>query len=64
MRLKEMFIVIDALDECQEEGRPDTIRLLTEVMKSLPCVEVFVTSRKEGDIEQALMESNTQQFRY
>jgi hypothetical protein len=59
MKLKEMFIVIDALDECREKDRPDIIRLLAKVMKDLPCAKVFVTSRKESDIERAFAESNT-----
>jgi hypothetical protein len=59
MKLKEMFIVIDALDECSEKHRPSIIRLLDEVMNGLPCAKVFITSRKEGDIERAFAGSNT-----
>jgi hypothetical protein len=58
MKLKEMFIVIDALDECEKE-RPTIIRLLTEIIKALPCAKVFITSRREGDIERAFVKSNT-----
>jgi hypothetical protein len=59
MKVKEVYIVIDALDECPENDRPDIIRLLTEVMALLPCVKVFVTSRREGDIERAFAETST-----
>jgi hypothetical protein len=63
MKLEEMFIVIDALDECYEKDRPIIIRLLAEVIKCLPCAKVFVTSRKESDIERAFVESNTPTIR-
>jgi hypothetical protein len=59
MKLDEVFIVIDALDECSEKSRPTIIRLLDEIMKGLPCAKVFITSRKEGDIERAFARSNT-----
>jgi hypothetical protein len=59
MRLKKVYIVIDALDECPEKYRPDIIRLLTETMSGISCAKVFVTSRKESDIERAFAESST-----
>ena len=59
MKLKEMFIEIDALDECSEKERPTIIRLLAEIIKALPCAKVFITSRRESDIERAFVASNT-----
>jgi hypothetical protein len=59
MKVDEVYIVIDALDECPERDRPDIIRLLTKVMTELPCAKVFVTSRREGDIERAFAETGT-----
>jgi hypothetical protein len=58
MKLKEIFIIIDALDECSEKERPRIIGLLAEVIKCLPRAKVLVTSRKESDIERAFVESN------
>jgi hypothetical protein len=58
MKLEEVYIVIDALDECRERDRPAIVRMLSEVMRGIPCAEVFVTSRKEGDIERAFTESS------
>jgi hypothetical protein len=53
-----MYIIIDGLDECPERDRPEIICLLAEVMKGLPCAKVFVTSRRESDIERAFANSN------
>jgi hypothetical protein len=58
MKLKQVYIVIDALDECPERDRPNIIGLLIEVMKRLPCAKVFVTSRRENDIKRAFAESS------
>lgn len=44
------FIVIDALDECAEEGRIGD-QFLTEVRKLLPSVSLLVTSRNIPDME-------------
>ncbi len=57
MNLKEVYIVIDALDECPEQERPRFIALITKIISDLPCAKVFVTSRREGDIERAFTES-------
>jgi hypothetical protein len=59
MRLEQVYIVIDALDECPESDRPYVIRLLSEVMAKLPCAKVFVTSRRESDIERAFADACT-----
>jgi hypothetical protein len=59
MSFDEVYIVIDALDECPKDQRPNIIGLLSMVMSSIPCAKVFVTSRREGDIERAFAESGT-----
>ena len=54
--LNETFIVIDALDECDEaarrKSRQDTLRYLTKVLEwKLETLHVMITSRPEKDIE-------------
>lgn len=48
---KEVFIVIDALDECPLEKRPEVLGFLSEVTKIIARIKIFVTSRREPDIE-------------
>ena len=53
----QVFLVIDALDECPigDESRAKVLALLTELSGwSLSNLHVLVTSRKEPDIEKAL----------
>lgn len=50
---KEVFLIIDALDECPKSKRPDVIGLILKVISSLPCAKVFITSRRELDIARA-----------
>lgn len=50
---KELFILVDALDECLHERRHEAIGFFRALMSALPCAKVFVTSRKEIDIEAA-----------
>jgi hypothetical protein len=51
--LKPLFIVIDALDEC-EPGKDDeginAVRILIDTVASLPSFKLFVTSRVERNI--------------
>jgi hypothetical protein len=58
MRFDKVFIVVDALDECPKDQRPNIIGLLSTVMSGMPCAKVFVTSRREGDIERAFTENS------
>jgi archaellum biogenesis ATPase FlaH len=54
----QIFLVIDALDECidENERRAEILNLLMEFSNwALPQVHILVTSRKEEDIEKALM---------
>lgn len=52
----ESFVIIDALDECIDNGRrTEILTLLTELSKwALSNLHVLVTSRKEPDIEKSL----------
>ena len=55
----EVFLVIDALDECPKDERSHIIQFITEVTNTLPRTKVFVTSRRESDIVDAFESSNT-----
>jgi hypothetical protein len=56
---KEVFLLVDALDECPERERYRILRFLTEIVRKLPRTKVFVTSRKEPDIARAFEENET-----
>ena len=56
---QEVFLVIDALDECPISQRPYVIGFITEVISSLPCAKIFITSRRESDIVRAFESTNT-----
>jgi hypothetical protein len=59
LNLKEVYIVIDALDECPQRERHHIIGFTTEIMKSLGCGKLFITSRREPDISRAFEEITT-----
>ena len=59
LEFKEVFVVIDALDECPERERHHVIRFISEVMKALRCAKIFVTSRRESDIVRAFEDGST-----
>ena len=54
--LNDVFVVIDALDECPKDGeRGDFLKLIREIKSwSLLNLHLLVTSRQELDIEEAL----------
>lgn len=53
-QLNEVFVVIDALDECPKVQRPAILKSLRDIVNCGTChVKVFVTSRSEMDIEEA-----------
>ncbi|KAJ7879047.1 hypothetical protein B0H14DRAFT_3435286 [Mycena olivaceomarginata] len=55
---KPVIIVIDALDECKErELVPDLLNFVLELVGTLPCFRVFVTSRPEPHILSVLTSS-------
>jgi hypothetical protein len=53
--LSQVYVVLDALDECPEDDREHIIRFITEIVtEQIRChVKVFVTSRNEMDIAKA-----------
>ncbi|OCK73445.1 hypothetical protein K432DRAFT_420720 [Lepidopterella palustris CBS 459.81] len=55
----EVYVVIDALDECPERERHYIIGFITETINTLPCAKFFVTSRRETDIVRAFEERST-----
>jgi len=59
LNYEEVFVVVDALDECPQAERRHIVGFITDVMKALPCAKIFVTSRRESDIIRAFEENNT-----
>jgi archaellum biogenesis ATPase FlaH len=49
----QIFLVIDALDECIQNQREQIIDFISDLTKDLSCAKVFVTSRSETDIVEA-----------
>ena len=48
---EEVFLVVDALDECLEEKRCQVIGFLQAFLETTSArIKIFVTSRREGDI--------------
>jgi hypothetical protein len=58
-KYRELFVVVDALDECIENNRPEIISVFREMLLSLPLVKVFVTSRPETDITRFMEDAGT-----
>lgn len=56
---QEIFLIVDALDECPRSKRSSVIGFITKVISSLPCAKVFVTSRRESDIVRAFESRET-----
>ncbi|OCK94501.1 uncharacterized protein K441DRAFT_636242, partial [Cenococcum geophilum 1.58] len=50
---REVFIVLDALDECPEHERHRIIGFIDKVVAELQCAKIFITSRREADIVEA-----------
>lgn len=50
---REVFIVLDALDECPECERHRIISFIDKVVAELQCAKIFITSRREADIVEA-----------
>jgi archaellum biogenesis ATPase FlaH len=49
---REIFVIIDALDESAADQRDIILDFLTNFIHAIPHAKIFVTSRKERDIEQ------------
>ena len=43
----QVFIVIDALDGCRKGPRTLVLSFISDILRNLPCVKFFVTSRQE-----------------
>jgi hypothetical protein len=56
---REIFVVVDALDECKNDNRPEIIGVFREILQTLPLVKVFVTSRPEPDISRFMEDAGT-----
>jgi len=56
-KLEQVFIIIDALDECPKNAEREQLlaAICSMKSKSLPNLHVLVTSRREPDIEEVLL---------
>jgi len=57
--LSEVYVILDALDECPERQRSGILEFITSVVTTrTPCrVKIFATSRREMDIAKAFEDS-------
>ena len=51
---KPILIVIDALDECKSQDTELILTLLSQNIRTLPCLKVFITARPEQNIRNSL----------
>ncbi len=56
---KHVFVVIDALDECTQENRRESIAAIRTLASAGSKISVFVTSRAEQDIKDVLSSAPT-----
>ena len=56
---EEIFLLVDALDECPSDQRHQIIGFFNYVVGSVSTVKIFITSRKEGDIAEAFEQNST-----
>ena len=47
----EIYFVIDALDECEQDKHEKIIEAVVEISQNHSCIKAFITSRIESDIE-------------
>jgi len=61
----QIFVVLDALDECQQEeengifNREQIMNFIFDLTNGTPCTKLFLTSRRETDIRDALKRYQT-----
>lgn len=61
-RFEKVFIVVDALDECNHEERRSIVELFNRQMElSGCCIKIFLTSRPEIDLRH-LLQSNLNHY--
>jgi hypothetical protein len=53
---QDIYVAIDALDECPQEQREEVVDGLQSVVQACPSTKLLITSRKEANIEE-LMDS-------
>jgi hypothetical protein len=54
--LDDIFVVLDALDECPRNGeRTSLLAAISDLITPRGNIHIFVTSRREPDIEEAMM---------
>lgn len=58
-KYREVFMVVDALDECTQENRTNMIEFLCTVSEDHKLTKAFVTSRRESDIVKAFEDFGT-----
>jgi ankyrin repeat domain-containing protein 50 len=58
-KFKQIFLIIDGLDECPREKRHLVLGFISQVLDSLPCAKIFITSRREQDISEAFRKLTT-----
>ena len=51
----ETFIVIDALDECNEISRALILDFIYDVTETMPSIKLFITSRRESTIAESFL---------
>jgi hypothetical protein len=56
---KQIFLIVDALDECKHDQRERVISFISDLVDDLPRAKVFVTSRREVDIIEAFTRRET-----
>lgn len=55
----KIFMVFDALDECEADQREKILDFIFNIAHNLRCVKILVTSRRENDIEKAFSRQTT-----
>lgn len=58
-RYRDLFVIVDALDECPKDNRVEMIEFLSLISQGQTSTKVFVTSRREIDIVRAFDNSGT-----
>ena len=57
--LREVFIVVDALDECKHENQEEIFKLLFAFAEKHSCAKILITSRGEKNIRELFSSQGT-----
>lgn len=60
LQLDDTYVIIDAMDECTD--RETMLNMITQILSWKTSVQILATSRKEGDILEALQSLTTRQI--